>query len=105
MDLPLGGFHAAILAAVGTVHSPGLLQSHIGGSGGLDHLAQSLANFVGRDLDLIEMRRAGALLLGLDLGGHVGGLLQQINKFFIQQLLFRVHAMISKKLPGRRQPA
>jgi hypothetical protein len=82
-----------------------MLQSHIGGPSGLNHLAQSLANFVGRDLNLIEMGRAGALLSGLDLGGHASGLLQQIGKFFIQQVLFRIHAMVSKKLPGPRQPA
>jgi hypothetical protein len=105
VDLPLGRFHAAVLAAVGTPDLWGMLQSHIGGSGGLNHLAQSLPNFVGRDLDLIEVRRSRALLSGLNLGGHVSGLLQQIGEFSVQLVLIRIHAMVSKKLPGQRQPA
>jgi hypothetical protein len=104
VDLPPGRFDATGLAAVGTLHLPGVFQSYIGGPCGLNHLAQTLANFVGGNLDLIEMGRPGALLLGLDLGRHVSGLLQQIGEFSIQQVLIRIHAMISQKLPDQRQP-
>ncbi|MFG0291420.1 MAG: hypothetical protein ACF8CQ_24865 [Rhodopirellula sp. JB044] len=105
VDLPPGRFDAALLATVRTLHLPSLLESHIGGPCGLNHLAQSLANFVGGNLDLIEMGRPDTLFFCLDLGGHLSGLLQQIGKFFIQQVLIRIHAMISQKLPGQRQPA
>ncbi|WP_253155889.1 hypothetical protein [Stieleria tagensis] len=100
VDLPPRRFYPALLAAIGTLDSLALFQRHIGRPGGLDHLTQTLAHFVRRDLDLIEMGRPRTLLLSLHLGGHLSGLLQQIGEFFIQLILIRIHATVSKKLPG-----
>jgi hypothetical protein len=92
VDLATTGFDAARLSALGAIHVGDMSDGNIVISGGLDHTAELLPDLVSGDLDVVVVRRPGALLLSLDFRCHLSSLLQQIGKFFIQKCLLRVHA-------------
>jgi hypothetical protein len=53
-----------------------------------------MANFVGRDFDLVVVRCRRPLLDGLNLAGNISSLLEDFGEFFFQFCLFRVHAIL-----------
>jgi len=60
----------------------------------LNHAAQPLANFMGRDFDLVIVRHRRALLDGLDLAGNICCLLEDSGEFLFEFRLFRIHAIL-----------
>ena len=94
MNFPLAYLHATSLSTVGTITFGALPGCHFAGPVRLNHAAQPLANFVGRDLDLVVVRRRRPLLHGLDLAGNVSCLFEDFGEFFFEFCLFRVHAIL-----------
>jgi hypothetical protein len=92
VDFTTTGFDAARLSALGAIHIGDMPDRNILISGGLNHAAELLPDLVSGDLDVVVVRRPGALLLSLDFRSHLSSLLQQIGKFFIQTCLLRIHA-------------
>lgn len=76
--------HTAGAAAIGTGLLVGLLGSHIAGPTRLNQPAQTLADLMRGNLDLIIMGRPSTLLQGLQLSGHRRSLLQQIGQPLFQ---------------------
>jgi hypothetical protein len=76
VNLPSSWLDATTFAAVGTLRFFHLLECHISGPRGLNHLAQLLTDFVRRELDLIVVGRPRALLVSLNLSGDFSRLLQ-----------------------------
>jgi len=96
MNFPPAYLDGARQPALGTIAFGTLLGCHFAGPTRLNHAAQSLAGFVGRDLDLIVMWGPCPLLDGLDLGSDIGCLFENPVEFLSEFCLFRVHAI----LPG-----
>ncbi len=94
MNFPLAYLHATRSSTVGTITFAALLGCHFAGPARLNHAAQSLTNFVGRDFDLVVVRRRRPLFDGLNLAGNVSCLLEDFGKFFFEFCLFRVHAIL-----------
>ena len=94
LNLPLAYLGATRPPTIGTI-TFGLLPSrHFAGSACLNHATQSLADFVGRDFDLVVMRRLRPLLDGLDFAGNVCRLFEDFGEFLFEFCLFRVHAIL-----------
>jgi len=74
--------------------SAALIGGNVASSFGLNYLAQLLSYLMGGDLDLIKMRRPRPLLAGLNLASHLGCLFKNFGKFFFENFLFRVHAIL-----------
>jgi hypothetical protein len=96
MDFATLGLHTAGLPAVRTLDLDLLLGSDVSGSRRLNQLAQTLADFVSRNLDLVVVRRPRPLLGSLQLGRNLRGLFQQFGEFLFQMSLLRVHAILRK---------
>lgn len=94
MNFPLAYLHLTGLSTVGTIAFEALPGCHIAGPVRLNHTAQSLANFMSRDFDLVVVRRPRALFDGLKLAGNISRLLENFGEFFFQCRLFRVHAIL-----------
>lgn len=94
MNFPPAYLHLTGLPTVGTIAFGALLGCHVASPARLNHAAQSLANFVGRDFDSVVVRRPRALLDGLKLAGNISRLLENSGEFFFQYCLFRVHAIL-----------
>jgi hypothetical protein len=77
-----------------TIAFRALLGCHFAGPGRLNHAAQSLADFVSRNLDLVVVRCPWSLLDGLDLGSNICCLLENSSELFFQFCLLRVHAIL-----------
>jgi len=92
MDFPLAYLDAARPSAVRTSTFRVFLGGHFASPVRLNHPAQQLTDFVGRDFDLIIVRRSRPLLEGLDLGGHISRLIEDLGEFLFELCLFRVHA-------------
>lgn len=93
---------STLLFAVGTVHPAEIFQGDLAGSFFLDGAAESLAQCVSGQFDLVEVWDAVALLKGLDLHRNLGGLFEVVLKFFFELRFSRVHAIISIWLPGHQ---
>ena len=93
MDFPLAYLNAARPAAVGTSTFRIFPGGHFASPVRLNHSAQPLTDFVGRDFDLVIVRRPRPLLDGLDLGGHISRLIEDFGEFLFEICMFRVHAM------------
>jgi hypothetical protein len=94
LNFPLAYLDGTRQPALGTITFGALLGCHFAGPTRLNHAAQSLADFVGRDLNLVVVRRPRPLLDGLDLGGDVRCLLEDSGEFLFEFCLFRVHAIL-----------
>ena len=81
-------------SALGTITFGALLGCHFAGTTRLNHAAQSLADFVRRDLDLVVVRRPRPLLDGLNFASNVSCLLEDFGEFLFEFFLFRVHAIL-----------
>jgi hypothetical protein len=94
LNFPLAHLHGTRSSTAGTITFSALLGCHFAGPIRLNHAAQSLAHFVGRDLNLVVVRRPRPLLDGLDLGGNISRLFEDFAEFFFEFCLFRVHAIL-----------
>jgi len=94
MHFPPVYLHRTGSPTVGTITLGLLPGCHFANPARLNHAAQLLANFVGRDFDLVVVRRPRALLDRLNLAGNVRCLLENSGEFFFEHCLFRVHAIL-----------
>ena len=96
MNFPLVRLDTARSTTGRTIAFGMLLSCHLAGPARLNQAAQSLANFVGGEFDLVVVRCPRTLLDSLDLAGNVRCLFENFSKFLFQFCLLRVHAI----LPG-----
>ncbi len=94
LNFPLAYLDATRSPTVGTIAFGLLPGCHFAGSACLNHATQLLSHFVGRDFDLVVMRRLRPLLDGLDFAGDICRLFEDLGKFLFEFCLFRVHAIL-----------
>ena len=94
MNLSLIDLDGPGMPTAGAIAFRGVFGCHFTSPTRLNHAAQSLANFVSRYFNLVEMRRPRALFDSLDLAGNVSRLLEDFCQFFLEFCLFRVHAIL-----------
>ena len=95
-DLAWFDLDAALFFAVRTINAAELGESNFASPLFLDGPAESLAQGVSGQFNLIEMRHLIALLKGLNFRRRLGGLFEVMFEFFLELCFGRIHAIVSK---------